>query len=527
MATKTQLKFYKVNGIPASNLTVGGIYFDKKTGFIHVATSSTATDIFGSKLSDAQWNASAATLSLTKADGSSLELDFSDMASSSAVTESLAGLQGKIDAIEASVGLGANGEFTSNATHYGDGADTIGGEIKNIDAALNSLANEVGNMATSDVVEQLTAKMTNAEADITNLKAATAGYNGEGAIASAISAAQAAATTAIGVDQTDNFSKAHAEISSAVDQDDNHTIYTLKLQNLVDSETYDQGQNAISGRIDGVEEDVSDLNIRVDALSSATHFEGVVDWNPAEATIGQKDANGDYTIKGAKYQSGDVVIYKPADGQSKEYILDGSSATPAFIELGDTTATDAAITAVGNRVTPLEEWKEAMTKADGTLVGIQRAIDDKLATNTFNTFIGASGDYGQFKSDYATAQELINEQFDKVDGITGFDSDNVSQASYSDPNYLNNASTLKDADEALAAALKDVSDRVGVTELEVASVEGDAATISVSTDGRVATVSALTNTMEEAAEAAKVGQKVIGLATAADVFAALCWEQFD
>lgn len=110
MATNTQLKFYKVNGIPVSDLIPGGIYFDNKTGFIHVATSSTKTDVFGSKLSDAQWNANTSKLSLTKSDGSSLELDFSDMASSTAVTAEFAKHLERIQTLEDQIGFTGEGD---------------------------------------------------------------------------------------------------------------------------------------------------------------------------------------------------------------------------------------------------------------------------------------------------------------------------------------------------------------------------------------------------------------------------------
>ena len=107
MATNNKLKFFKVNGIASSDLTVGGIYFDKKTGIIHVATSTTTTDKFGGNLQDALWNSANQTLTITKADGSNLTLNFADMASAAtlsqfiASTESeFAGVKNRLNVIE-------------------------------------------------------------------------------------------------------------------------------------------------------------------------------------------------------------------------------------------------------------------------------------------------------------------------------------------------------------------------------------------------------------------------------------------
>lgn len=160
-----------------------------------------------------------------------------------------------------------------------------------------------------------------------------------------------------------------------------------------------------------------------------------------------------------------------------------------------------------------------MTKADGTLETINGAINSKLDASTYNTFVSANGDYGKFKSTTNDTLTSIDGQFDKVDGITGFDSDTVNVAAYSNTNYLNSVNTLKAADMALDAALKAVSDRVATVEGEVAEVVGDDTTITVSTDASgKATVSAVTSSLAENAT---------GLAKAADVFSALCWEEFN
>lgn len=100
MATNNKLKFFKVNGIASSDLTVGGIYFDKKTGIIHVATSATTTDKFGGNLQDALWNSANQTLTITKADGSNLTLNFADMASASTLSQFMASTEGEFAGVK-------------------------------------------------------------------------------------------------------------------------------------------------------------------------------------------------------------------------------------------------------------------------------------------------------------------------------------------------------------------------------------------------------------------------------------------
>jgi predicted nucleotidyltransferase len=100
MATNNKLKFFKVNGIASSDLTVGGIYFDKKTGIIHVATSATTTDKFGGNLQDALWNSANQTLTITKADGSNLTLNFADMASATTLSQFMASTEGEFAGVK-------------------------------------------------------------------------------------------------------------------------------------------------------------------------------------------------------------------------------------------------------------------------------------------------------------------------------------------------------------------------------------------------------------------------------------------
>lgn len=532
MATNTQLKFYKVNGIPTSDLTIGGIYFDKKTGFIHVATSATKTDVFGSKLSDAQWNADASKLSLTKADGSSLELDFSDMASSSAVTAEFAKHLGRIQTLEDQIGFtGVEGErqwannieFYKTYTQKYDAAggsitasavtaNTIGKEVDNLDVALHDLSVSVGKMATSEVVGELTNRVGIAESDIDNLQDVVFGYSGKGAIETAIENAQSAATTTIKKGNDEKFITITDTFGEGEGKTANHA-YTITTSNVAKASELSALTTTVN---DHITKDFNPLKIKVDALSSATHFEGVVTWDPSTADISDP-VDGNFTINDKTYQSGDIVIYKPAAGGSKEYILDGASKT--FIELGDTTAIDAAVSDLNGRVGELEDWKSTTSDTVESL-GL-----NKLDKSEYNTFTSAEGDFGKLQSSVATKNAANDTRFGNIDSITGHPS--VAGAdgkvgyqphTETEVTYIVGATSLDDADVKLDTAIKALDTRVGNTEKEVASVVGDSSTIQVTTNERVATVSALTGA---------ITSNTSGLAKAADVYEALCWVEFN
>ena len=77
------VKFGKVATVGSSGLTVGKIYFETSTGLIKVAKSVTEVDVFGSQVKDATYSSNV--LTITKTDGSNVQLNFSDVASASGV----------------------------------------------------------------------------------------------------------------------------------------------------------------------------------------------------------------------------------------------------------------------------------------------------------------------------------------------------------------------------------------------------------------------------------------------------------
>ena len=83
------LSFSKVATVGSTGLTVGRIYFETSTGLIKVATSATATDIFGGVRS-ASYSEETKILTIINQAGETITLDLSDVASADSVTVELA-----------------------------------------------------------------------------------------------------------------------------------------------------------------------------------------------------------------------------------------------------------------------------------------------------------------------------------------------------------------------------------------------------------------------------------------------------
>lgn len=125
-----KLKFYRKNVAPTEGLVAGAIWFNTSDKTIQIYTGS-EWEKYAGNLNNATWANN--TLTITKHDGSSIALDFSDMASATVMGKMLT-----------AVGLNADGTFKKNATNYGGSATSIGGEISAIDSALKGVSDNLG-----------------------------------------------------------------------------------------------------------------------------------------------------------------------------------------------------------------------------------------------------------------------------------------------------------------------------------------------------------------------------------------------
>lgn len=84
------LSFSKVTTVGSTGLITGRIYFETSTGCIKVAKSATEVDVFGVGVKSASWDAGSQKLTIVNQNNEQIEVDFSDIASASSVTQQLA-----------------------------------------------------------------------------------------------------------------------------------------------------------------------------------------------------------------------------------------------------------------------------------------------------------------------------------------------------------------------------------------------------------------------------------------------------
>ncbi len=152
-----QLKFYKSASAPAAAAT-GAVWFDTTDHTIQVKTA-TGWDKYAGALNDATWSNN--TLTITKHDGSSIALDFSDMASAAAMKAIFT------DKIGLNADLGYTPVYTGNTN--------VKADVASAKLAIESVDNKVGVVTTASAVSGDTAF-----AKIATLDAQIKAITGEG-----------------------------------------------------------------------------------------------------------------------------------------------------------------------------------------------------------------------------------------------------------------------------------------------------------------------------------------------------------
>ena len=135
------LDFRKVQSMP-NIYDPGTVYFDESDNLIKVATSKSAYSVF-SGVRDASWNASTNVLSITRPDGTVLNIDFDDIAT---VTD----LKTELNTIRAGIGFaadtnsfGTNGIADTSYLNTGD-SSTVIGALKKLDSQLHAVESAAG-----------------------------------------------------------------------------------------------------------------------------------------------------------------------------------------------------------------------------------------------------------------------------------------------------------------------------------------------------------------------------------------------
>lgn len=607
MATNNQIKFFKGANAPATPIA-GMIWFCTADRTIRVYTGSEWEKYAG--LVDAAWNGTEKKLTITSAAGSTTTLDLSDCASASdlatklqTINNTLSTHDSRITSAQNAANAAANAAAVADGKAVQEAADRAS-EIARVEGLISAEA------ATARAAEK-----TNKEAAAA---AAALGQQGIDAAAAASQAVETEKGRAEGIEKdlddrlkvvegavghggsvesqiNTKIESLDADVTSAegtkvrvqvVESDGKITAVNVTESDIASAQALaDEIANreaddaAIGARIDALASAgdaegngkgrVTILEEQVRALNAATHFEGVVDFDPAAS---------DATTDG--YQPGDIVIYG-----TKEYIFDGDK----WIELGDTTAEQSRISAleglVGNtsvdaqidsKIGALDATVGEASVAEGKHVAVQvvevdgvltaltvsendiasaarlAEVEGEVDLNTaavanYKTRIEAlegtanalAGTYVS-KTDYATDKQAFEKahtdlqgEIDTAEGrldtaeadidelqsdvanlqaATGV-ADEATAPDYSGSNYLSGAATMVAADKALDAKIKEVAD--SVTNKNV-TAQGDQYVSATAADNKV-TIATVTGTVESKS----------GLATNQGVYDALCWVEFE
>jgi hypothetical protein len=407
-----QLKFYRKSTAPTKDLAAGAIWFNTSDKTIQIYTG-TEWEKYAGNLKDATWSTDNKTLTITKHDGSSIGLDFSDMASATVMGNMIT-----------AVGLDTkNGTFKKNAINYGTTATSIGGEITAIDAKLKGVSDLVGTTAVATQISNATANLIGRSGDD---KTADTIY---GAKADAKAKADIAESNAKGYTDdalealTDTVSSTTGEkvvvsvnqIKGKVDTVTvtlNDIASASELANVKktaeDAQTASEVSTAITNAINALDatvKDEHDANVKVSVTETDGKLTGVTVTTAdiaSATTLAEVKGKVDAFFKGANIDE-TVETYKDTLLELQTYITEDAAAAVTMTEsiaANKNNIGKLAIAKVNNKnfaVTQIgTDGTTTITSAGVTLNGADIKIDgytkgtatDLAATDTINQALG-------------------------------------------------------------------------------------------------------------------------------------------
>ena len=586
MATNKQLKFFKGANAPAAPVA-GMIWFCTTDRTIRVYTGSEWEKYSG--LVNAEWVAVDKKLNITSANGTVTTLDLSDCASASDITTKLTTINNTLTSHDGRITAAQSAADTAKAA--ADEADRKAvqeatdrqGEITRVEGLISAEATtaRAAEKANADAAkaadEKAAAAQTYAEGVNTALgQEVTRATEKENELAGKISALETAVGAGGSVETQINtkIESLDADVTSAegtqVRVQVVETDGKITAVNVTESATFATAQEladeiadreadeqAIGARIDALASAgdadgngkgrVTVLEEKVNALATATHFEGVVEFDPS--------AEG-ATTDG--YDAGDFVIYG-----NKEYIFDGSK----WIELGDTTdeqsrlsaleglvgttsvdaQIDAKIAALSDEAKSSEDAnlvKVTVSQADGNVTGV--SLDDSKLDQAISDLDGKISANTAAHEANAAAIKVLNETTvpginGRLDGLDG-DVDRIDGvlATLATSEAMTQLTNRVSANEAAITRL-DGEQATQNTAIEAADAKGakgiaDAAAALAKAEEKVATVTAgdhisvgndAKNPVVSVNVTGQIAEGNTGLVNGGAIFNELCWVEFE
>lgn len=409
------LSFSKVATVGSTGLTVGRVYFETSTGLIKVATSATATEIFGGVRS-ASYSEETKILTIINQAGETITLDLSDVASADSVTAELAkklnigtsadastvqsyyGLKKYADEAKASAISSANsytdekiGEIPAAIVYKGDGTTITQSGSSEVTFAVGTIAQSKVSGLESALAGKAAVSHTHTKSQITDFDEADYATAAQGA----------KADTAI---QTVRASNPGTNISIAAAKSGT----TINLTPSVTTSTVSSNGSGLTT--------ASDVKTYVDsavntAVSSALKYKG----SCAYAELPEEAATGDVWNVTDAHDNVPAGTNYAWNGESWD-ALAGSVDLSPYLTISSAASTYATQSALTSGLAGKANTEHTHEIADVT--NLQSALDAKVSTTrtvngkalSANVVIGGGDIVVGGEGDYAedTVQEAID-----------------------------------------------------------------------------------------------------------------------
>jgi archaellum component FlaC len=401
-----QIKFYKVAGMPTSGLVTGAVYFDKNLGTINIATSATTYDEFGHGVRTVSYKNQV--LTLVKANGEEVTLNFSDVASATALTELAARvttnegdianlkaadttLQGNIDTVSGNLAQ----EVTDRKEAVKEVADDLSAlsavveaNETDIETKVSNLTNTVGNNKTAieQTVSDLTTTVGNNKtaADATQTELTNYKSSNDAAVAAlgeAVANAKAAATTTL--TEADPEAGVKVVKTTAADGHFNYEVTAVGLATAAALGTLDGEVDALAARVEANEEALEVLNGEGEGSvkkAAADAVASVVDGAP-ESFDTLKEIAAWIAAEDSADSAADLVA-RMTQAESDIDALEGKVDVTQV-----STAISGAVQALDADVTSEDgtNVQVRIVEVDGKITEVHVATDNTVAAGTYAT----------------------------------------------------------------------------------------------------------------------------------------------
>lgn len=497
------LKFYKLGATAMAGKTVaeGAIWFNKDEKTIEVYGAN-GWEKYAGSLKDATW--SGEKLTITKYDGSSIELDFSGVASLAGVTNALAALKAELlgteadgasvvsiygvkaavaaeasraaaaeDKIESSVGLAQDGSHQATSGNYTSAATTVVGEIAALDSKLKEVADAVDGITGGSFTE----------------------FNAKIAALEETDATHTSDIKAIN-DEIDAMDAEHSitgtHVNATLTQVDGKvTVFNITESDIASATELSEYKTSNDAAVASVKATAES------ALPAATFNE----YKTANDTeVARVAGLVDTFFEGAGMSSEDVDAYKDTLKELQEYIVSDESGAATMAEnIQKNTAAIGSAKADGSEATGLYKY---IDDADAVVNGNVSALAERVAALEGDSSVSDLA--GRVSTNETNISELQKT-------VAGYDSTNTIKTAVD--------SAAQEAEAAMNAAESAASiadEAKTIAESKVASVSGDD---YITASGTTA-VSLAVNVSDITADAT-------GLAKAKDVYDMFSWAEFE